>query len=476
VKRASVFFVTVCGLVVMLLAPSVGLAQAESWSRPALVSGFVSGSGFPSITVDGNDNAYVVWSAIQGPQNSLLYYSRWDGQAWTRPIDIRFGGERSVLALDGFGQLNLLYLAAGKPTYAWAYTDRAASSKGWVDVSALSAAGGSSSIQMAIDDQGTIHVVRTQSPGVLYQQSRDRGQSWSDPAALSIQPADSRRVQLKIGTHGILHVAWDGLGAKGGNQSIRYTYSIDHGRTWAPAQQFFSPKGLPAQAAVGIAGDDHVVLLWQTLDHNETYYQVSNDDGVTWGQPAVIPNLTAGKPSTGFDQYTLATDSAGILHLAAVGRGANSDLPWLYHLQWDGQKWSKPEVVYDGPDFPEYPSLAVSNGNRLHLTWFTRGADSISSPPDGTYQVWYSTMVTSAPETSPPPTYTPAPLPSPTHALPTATVMPIATRTPFPVSSGASSPETSPWQQQLSVIAGIIPALVLIGIVVAIRLRPRRRY
>lgn len=485
-KKVLGLFFVLLGLLVVLLRPSTGLADTEHWTRPASVSGFQGFSQFPSLAVDGSDNVYVMWSAVQGDTNSLLFFSRYDGHAWTRPVDVLFGGQRSVLAMDRFGDLNLLYLAGSKPTFATAYTDRAASFKGWTGTTPLKSDGSAGAIQMAIDDTGTIHALWTSAvpdcstcANVVYQQSSDRGVTWSVPTPLSIQPADRRRVQLKIDQQGRLFAAWDGLGLKGKNQSVRYSYSTDRGRTWTPPQQFFGPKGAPTQSALGLAGTDQVLLLWQTLDHTDIYYQVSNDNGVTWGQPTTIPGFLAGRPSTGLDQYSMVTDSAGILHLAAVARGADPAVPSLYHLQWDGKGWSKPEIVYDGTDFPEYPTLALSDGNRLHLTWYTRGADSIEGPPDDSYQVWYSSLLTSAPAVPAPPTFTPAP--AATITLEAQTPTPSPSRTPIPIPTlGSTSPESginlNPFQQQLGVLAGAIPAILIIGIIVVLRLRPRRDY
>lgn len=480
-KMGFAIFAACAALVLVSLAPNTSLAQGEKWSRPVPVSGFTAGSEFPNLAIDGSGNVHVVWTSAQGDQGNLVYYSRWDGEAWTRPVDIRFGGDRPVIAVDGFGDLDLIYIKAGKATYVRAANDQAASSKGWFGEHIVSPSGVTSAVQLAIDQEGTFHVVRTQHSGecpicssILYQRSTDGGDTWSDPVTLSIQPADSFRVQLKIDAHDRLHVAWDGLGAQGSNQSVRYTYSIDHGNSWAPAQQFFGPKGLPTQSAIGVGANDQIMLVWQTMDHDVIYYQVSEDAGMTWGQPTLVPDMAPGQSSTGTDNYSMATDSAGTIHLAATGRGTNADIPSLYHLQWDGKKWSKPDPVYSGPDFPEYPTIVVSDGNRLHLTWFTQGADSVSKTPDSTFQVWYSTLLTAAAAVAPAPTFTPLPLPTSTPAPETATPAPTSTPPVFSASNPASSADTGPFQQQISVLAGIIPAILIIGIVIAIKLRPRR--
>lgn len=477
----ALLFLGLC-LLLILSNPTIGFAQSGQWSRPVEVSGFIGGSEFPTLAVDGTENVYLIWAAVQGEQSNLIYYTRWDGEAWSRPIDIRFGGDHTQLAVDRFGDLNLLYLSGGKATFTTAPSDRATSSKEWRSEIALPGPGSSSALQMAIDDQSVIHVVRTQistecgSCGdVVYQQSPDGGQTWTDPVTLSVQPADRKRVQLKVDSQGNLHVVWDGVGPNGKNQSVRYSTSIDHGRTWSPSQQFFGPKGPPIQSAVGIGGNDQLVLVWQTVDRDNIYYQVSNDHGTTWGEPAAIPGMAAGKPSTGFDQFDMVSDSSGTLHLAAIGRGANPDVPSLYHLQWDGKGWSKPEAVYTGTDFPEYPTLALSGGNRLHMTWFTRTSDNTSGTPGVGYQVWYSSMVTTAPAAPPIPTFTPAAILTPTASLETPSPTPTTTPFPFQASNPSGSANTSPFLQQLGVLAGILPAVLIIGIVIVIRTRPRRR-
>src|SRR5581483_11969148 len=61
------------------------------WKRVELVSGLLRGSWFPQIAVDPLGNVNAVWSVTGEGQTfrELLYFSRWDGLAWSRPVDIK---------------------------------------------------------------------------------------------------------------------------------------------------------------------------------------------------------------------------------------------------------------------------------------------------------------------------------------------------------------------------------------------------
>ena len=45
---------------------------------------------------------------------------------------------------------------------------------------------------------------------------------------------------------------------------------------------------------------------------------------------------------------------------------------------------------------PEWPRIAVSEGNILNVVWFLRDAEHIWDTENGTYTIWYSRLETSA--------------------------------------------------------------------------------
>jgi hypothetical protein len=84
----------------------------------------------------------------------------------------------------------------------------------------------------------------------------------------------------------------------------------------------------------------------------------------------------------------------------------------LLHLTWNGTEWSAPEsiVTYKG-DVPEWPRIAISNGNQLNVVWFMRPEDYAWMAAPEYYKVNYSRSRVNAPYvySTPWPTLTPSP-------------------------------------------------------------------
>jgi hypothetical protein len=149
----------------------------------------------------------------------------------------------------------------------------------------------------------------------------------------------------------------------------------------------------------------------------------------------------------------------------------------LLHLTWDGRRWSAPEAIQNNDLFPEWPQIVVSNGNELHVTWFTRSRQDLFNSEQARYRVWYSTRLVPAPIQAPLPQFTPTPviLPSPTTAPTT-----IPTPTPLPAEIGLVQPPTGrpSWELPglMAVATALLPVvgLLLLALIVRRLLNMRR--
>jgi len=175
----------------------------------------------------------------------------------------------------------------------------------------------------------------------------------------------------------------------------------------------------------------------------------------------------------------MATDSAGSVHLVLVGRTAQDQKSLsVLHLTWDGTAWSGPEAITTLlGDVPEWPRIAVGNGNQLHAVWFVRDAAHVWDPDNGRYQIWYARGTSSAPPVTPiaRPTSTPVPQQTPT---PTAMALPQslkpdlnATLPPDSVSAESLTTE----MDDLLLLAKSLGPVVLLIVVVAIGVQIRKR-
>lgn len=462
-----------------------------------------------------------------------LYYSRLTSGRWEPPKDIALiyigHALRSSVITDQTGRLHLVHKGFGDlrpevlsaaglgPEDIW-YTSMATSNSGvprsWRERKRLSGSWQGYFSDLAVDSRGTLHVIWTEGGErgweLIYRNSSDGGQSWSRRIAISGgAPVWWYRVQLRIDSFDNLHVVWETIVpgtsylSDGMSQSSVYAMSKDSGKTWTrtwfqgqhpdlSATGSFVPG--PQQPAVGIDGNGLILFVFREPSDNRIMYR-SSRDGVSWSFPQPIPGIEAGMYRP-YDQYDMITDSAGRVHLAAAGYLSGSSDPSLIYTVWDGQAWGSPTAVVTAPaepqyrtvlgdkgevtrstlvstPYPEYPKLALSGGNTLHLVWFGGDRPSVDRTPIG---IWYSTAIVDAPRVE--------------RRAVTPAASAIATETPGPQAAapgagGALAPETtvpaeratvgsSPWEdrpgryQTMPLLFGIgVVALFLIAALAA---------
>lgn len=379
---------------------------------------------FADVAVDAYGAPHVVWDAsrpLGEAQISLLLHTQLAGGAWTKPFDIVTESDvdsniwRGSVAADDAG---FLYV---QEQVAIAYLRKFSARPGGVSqfhrLRPFYLDDGSFYMgALLAQPGGTLHVLYDKltevvdddprSPpslgDVYYRRGEKRGQSWTQPVNLSETPVGETREKLEADARGILYASWD----EGWDRPTWYgepergvlRISRDGGRSWSPKIYFGEPERSNAQLAV--AGDGHggIMAVWRpTARDDAVYYSWSSDDGASWSKPRPIPGLLARLWSdTPFDAYDMAVDSAGVVHLLAAGRlDSETTHSQLYYLNWNGEAWSRPRIVHDSPNWPEYPRVVVSQGNLLHAVWFERNL--LHTEPASHYQVWYATAVTPAP-------------------------------------------------------------------------------
>ena len=470
----------------VLLGPGPALADTGPWSEPVAVSDYpeLPWSWFPSIAIDRQSNIHMVWSASIGTQKDgkdAIMYSRWDGKSWSKPNDLavrNFGDimRPSILA-DAYGNVHLFYLYHNI-LHSKASVEKAWSVAAWSNPKIISGGTGAPYLSSAVmDSTGAIHVVWVESAGVcgtcyrvFYRNSKDGGLTWSSRVTLSANLADRAQLQIRADAEDRLHVAWEEVNEQGSHLSAAYASSTDGGKNWSPPVYFVPPAGQSAeQPAIGVDGQGNILAVWRTKPGNQKYYQVSSDGGKSWTSPAQIPGSAArSAPDPPFDKYDMSTDSGGNVHLVSTAdkEGGQTEAE-LHHSEWNGRSWGRPQVIYSGPLYPEYPTVLITEGNKLNVVWFTRR----NVWEDGGMKVWYSSARSTSPKL-PVPTQMPAP--------PTATPSPVAPKTPTPTpiplepseSGGDSDLLHAP---SLPLAAGVAPVVVLLLTVSAVRLRRRWR-
>ncbi len=256
--------------------------------------------------------------------------------------------------------------------------------------------------------------------------------------------------------------------------SVMYTASYDGGKTWSQPYKFPAPNGWGRNVTIGEDGHGTLIVAWLGLDEDLVYYQTSSDEGKSWSDPVSIPDVWGGWSvyNARLDDYTMATDSDGNVHLVFVGRLSAEDKNLeILHLTWNGTVWSRPDTITRlVGDVPEWPRLAISLGNQLNVVWFVRGQAHIWDSDSSQYKVWYSHVTIQATGLKPNPRPTPAP-----DIISTPVPTPILLPTPTPISPTLAAALNSPvsnfdiyseYDDMFMMAKSLLPGLLLLGLVV----------
>ncbi len=445
------------GLWLGVLIGAIGMVQAQGpqvrWERAIQVADPYA--WFPDVVADDAGRVIVFWAGgIRRGQEryDALFLRMKVGDRWEAPVDVYAGriindesyAVRNAALLDLTGQLILAYRHPQTVYVRHAPIEQAGNAQAWSDPIRISRAS-AYYVELGQGADGALHLVWTEMApveaisgevpctgcsDVFYRSSADGGQTWSPPINLSRSPYGSMKPFLWVSSRApYLYVVWqegyDSWVGRGTPFGVGWTRSLDGGRTWEPARWITSPVGTPQQPVIGEDRNGRLLMIWRTVEDAVLYFQQSSDQGETWTPPQPIPGFrTRPWSHPPFDAYDLIADSAGRLHLAAVGmRSPEGDLG-VFHLIWDGSTWWGPFLVWADGQFPEWPRWGLSEGRRLHLVWFERDPPHLFDSDRGQYTVWYAAAQTDAPQVvrpsrpRPTPTATLAP---PPREPPTAT-------------------------------------------------------
>ena len=498
--RGRVFWVLPC---VAALACMVSLAQGVAtaqtgdggWSQPVLlfkISDATDGAITVPVVVAGKDGSvHVFWQyqvpeAAGQPAHAAIYYTRWDGKSWSKPVDLVDAPtlHLSSAAIDRNGYLHLMWQGTlGRLFYARAREGDATSASKWtrpvpVDTAYVNG-------QIVADSRGWLHRVyaRHGQLGTYYQVSKDGGATWSFPvnvARTSNEQSAADFVRVAATESGILHVVWTEFTLPSGwpPTGVYYSRSGDGGKTWSPPVELAGPGY--DQINVAVAGDTTVHVAWNGMAGvGNRYHRWSSDGGRTWS--AVSQVVTGGGGTEGPPQ--LAVDSAGNLHMLTTSDGR------VWYDSWQGGGWAAPQYVPSGDEGPipplaspvdvkvrhiEQATMDIGLGNRLDAVFWDQRVQQ------GVTYVWYTTKTVGAPGLSP--AAFPVPVPTgttnrgstsagisfgPTRSLktlPTAVrSVPVAADVPHDPLAGQPSPDS-----RLPAFAGSGLAVLLVGGVVLV--------
>jgi len=377
------------------------------------------------VTIDEMNRLHVVW---WGGFNNFWYSRAWaedagSVRAWATPRVLDGPASTSTIVAQGTDTLHVLLGGTGaRPDIYYRRSDDGGET--WTPPINLSQIDEPNTIailpQLAIDARGRLHAVWVQIPdppieylksGIFYSRSLDGGQSWSNP--LSLDLFDEARYRGGYGPH------------------------------------------FPSIAAIG-DGEIHVVWNGPPLGQRAT--RRSTDGGETWEAQQAI--FEAGfRGMTGVNR--MIVDATGKIHLVSAGF-SESHSGLLLYTSWNGSSWRAPLQVNPLGPGGENPILTLSNGNRLELIWW-----------DG-HGVQHTSRLIEAPYVPPQAVSRPTPTPTLTEETTSQPVMPPTPTATRAAIENQSAPPPGYASAGDAVIAGVIPALALIGSVLMIRLLQRK--
>lgn len=437
-------------------------AQDPDWSKPVVVSP-KSEPGvyhwFPEIVADLEGNIHLFWVSAREVKNNqykgydtvlhcvvkdevcsnpseIVAYDWHAGINATRPMAVV--DKRNIIHLltrgvTGVEALSQIY-------YQQAPANQASLTTAWSEPRRISGGKGATYYSdIVVDTKGNVHVIWNEivppsdpqlkdacfvCSDIFYRHSSDDGQTWSILNDLTNSDTEERKLQLLIDDQDRLFIFWEEELYNSLNNvnwqpaTSGVMNSLNAGDKWSLPTRFIFPSGAPQHITAGIDGQNKLVAVWALLEGREIYYQTSLDQGQSWSPPRSIPGVLSRTRDNNWDTYHMVPDSAGNLHLVLVGRLANYNLTTssVFHLEWDGKAWSEPEEIFTvSGDLPEWPRIAIANGNQLHVTWFVRNQGNLNDPGETSqYKIWYAHGQSQAPAITPALPPTPTVTPSPT--------------------------------------------------------------
>ena len=480
------------GLLLLVLLSGKAVTQAQvqekAWHGPQrLSSPGVENAGEAVMAADPYGLLHVFWSEVSPDgEFTSLQYAVFDGEVWSNAIDLHVvaptvGIGSYAAAVDISGQLHLAWTEGnyGPIYYMTTRAENSLSLHLWSEPIRINVPANEVKLQV---DRGVVHLIYTnfwgEEPGAFYIQSKDGGDSWSNPYWLDPDiPLTDAPVtpQFLIDGAGGLHATWyykalDTEGAIG--KWVRYANSLDGGETWSDpftvdiADEEPDELRLP-HPELAITGDQ-VHIVWAGTSGTRREHRYSLDRGMSWTETEPTMGHLHGQGLGG----GMVTDATGRIHYFAQIRWPQA----VYHVVWDAdqQQWSEPAMIYllarsdaeglNGRYHAHSVRAGIRAGNQLVVTFTDEAV--------GPLYVMYRTLDDVTPLSLVP---TPAPTPTPVPTVPALAVETAVDSAPISQTEfgeGGTTPNLGG-----SVWLGVFPAFILLLVFVGAQwIRGRRSF
>jgi hypothetical protein len=480
--------------IVFVLRISAGYAQEQDgWSPPVRLSMESSEASEAFMTSDQYGYVHVFWTETSASSNTVIMYSRFDGENWTDPVDI-LGVEPGGYTIgdvspdvDASGILHLVWTEGntGPVYYSHAPAANAVSARHWsppvrIDIQAYK-------LKLLVDSEEGMHILFANfygsDPGIFYTRSENGGLTWSNSTWLDPDiPVNHAPSDLKFAADGTggLHAAWVYFDLEAGiTDMVRYSHWRDDGDGWSSPftiDEADESSDELRKANIGLVAQGHNVhVTWAGTESTHREHRFSVDGGLSWSEPSrIFGNLLGESIGDG-----LAVDALGRAHFVGTLRWPAA----VWHAYWDNDHWSEPSIAYliswdDADDkdplndriHAHNVRLAIRSGNQLVVTF----TNSPQERPFKLYAMHHTLRDVSSLEPLPPPR-----LNSPSQILPDfpeSSVPKMVTPTSVAIDRPLmdNPPESNSVFSQNQLLLGIYPALTMVLLVIVFqRLRKR---
>jgi len=350
----------------------------RTWGPAERVDAAPVGAYGPSIAIDTDDNAYIVWSQLAGPPDYFhIGFNRFvPGQGWSGAEILQTGADDPVIAMDPAGNMMMLFRkVGGGNTNIWASEFVAGQGWGGRQLIEDNDAGGAGGYRLGMDADGNAIAVWHQADGpeelnstryTVWANRFVAGQGWGNPERIFPGEMNNEAyIKLEVAPSGDAYAVW--IEYYVSNPVYMWNRYIP-GQGWGTAEIFEAPgfgggSGFPDIAA-GPAGD--AMFLWRkNQDPSAELWSNRFVPGQGWGTAELVATLAQGEFQSRQIAVSPAGDAVAVFRIYAGG--------WPYALAnhyIPGQGWGMAGIIEtDDMAAADAPTVGIDAAGGAVAVW-----------------------------------------------------------------------------------------------------------
>ncbi|NLG50569.1 MAG: hypothetical protein GX552_10710, partial [Chloroflexi bacterium] len=301
------------------------------------------------MVADEDGNIHMVWIG-RADGNGRLYYARRSAAGvWEGPDVVSQGAiwwDRPALAIDNEGTLHLVW------SYNWNEITYLQKPRGG-DWSAPKSLGVGEQPSLAVDSAGRVHLIYFGMPASITYLNLDTEGNWSEERILG----DSiGRSALVVGPDDTVHVLFMRV-SETGQLEICHTMCRPGSKWTEPRAVCSNPSTSSESITMALGPDGKLHAFW--IESGTGYY-ATRDLAGQWSKKQRIQQ--------DLGSADMVVDGAGVVHLVCATNGGGA---LTYRWGSGDGVWSDPVSVRDHGKAASgrRPDLCLDRDNRLHLAW-----------------------------------------------------------------------------------------------------------